>query len=49
MYYRGFKAFVQPIMKVTDEEYEDLLKDLVTECNKYKPAMNSYRVWGVKC
>jgi hypothetical protein len=48
MYYKGFKAFLQPIMKVTEEEYDNLLKDLGSECVKYKPYINSYRVWGVR-
>jgi hypothetical protein len=49
MCYKAFKPFFMPIMKVTEEEYDNLLKNLGNECIEYKPRYNSYRVWGIKC
>jgi hypothetical protein len=48
MVYKSFRSFLPPIMKITEEEYDDMLKNLVNECLEYKPYYHCYRVWGIK-
>ncbi|RIA99020.1 S-adenosyl-L-methionine-dependent methyltransferase [Glomus cerebriforme] len=49
MAYNGFKVFLQPYMKITEDEYDNLLNELGNECNKYKTRFYTYRVYGTKC
>ena len=49
MTYKGLKPLLLPLMKVKGEEFDNLLKNLESECIEYKPYCNTYRVYGIKC
>ena len=49
MLFKGFKVFLQSFMKITGDEYDNLLNELENECVKYETRTYIYRVYGTKC
>ncbi|CAB4491451.1 unnamed protein product [Rhizophagus irregularis] len=46
---KGFKVFLQPLMNISGDEYDNLLNEIRNECAKYKTRCFTYRIYGIKC
>ncbi|PKY12306.1 hypothetical protein RhiirB3_397225 [Rhizophagus irregularis] len=45
---KGFKVFLQPLMNISGDEYDNLLNEIRNECAKYKTRCFTYRIYGIK-